>query len=152
MLDYGWSFGDRNRDLYLSLSVALYAPVFVIERRNSLEFLRTAFCFQLYINRVRVTAAVSRYQQSDTPNYCYHRHYYFYHKCYLQSRCFNFTNIFHVASLDVVKKSMEYSGLCRSFLIIWRTSKIAHFLSLCVKVYEVPNWLGWRVSVSVHML
>ena len=94
---YGLSLGDRNRDLYLSLSVALYASELVIKRRNSLEFLSRALCY----SRECVTAVVSNYRQSNTSNYFYLRLYYFYLKYYLHSQFLNFTNIFYVASLNV---------------------------------------------------
>jgi hypothetical protein len=59
MLDYGLSLGDKNRDLYLSQSLALHAPELVIKRRNSVEFFRRALCFRLCFNRECVTALVS---------------------------------------------------------------------------------------------
>jgi len=78
MFDYGLSLGDRNRALYLSQSVALYASELVIKRGNSLEFLSRALCLNLRFSRECVTAVVSYYRQSNTSNYFYLRLYYFY--------------------------------------------------------------------------
>jgi len=77
MFDYGLSLGDRNRDLYLSQSMALYASELVVKRRNSLEFLSRALCLHLRFSRECVIAVVSNYRQSNTSNYFYLRLYYF---------------------------------------------------------------------------
>jgi len=85
MFDYGLSLGDRNRDLYLSQSVALYASELVIKRRNSLEFLSRDLRLHLCFSHECVTAVASNYRQSNASNYFYLRLYYFYRIIYIHN-------------------------------------------------------------------